>query len=135
MKAIQAAVVLLAVMGAVLIFSHHNVFADGEKPVLENLLRSQLEGAEGTEVIISRVTLPPHSTLPKHTHPGEEFAYVLEGTVTLWQDGKDEIVFKAGEVGKVPLNQVHTAITAEEGATILVFRVHETGKPERTLVE
>lgn len=135
MKAIQAAVVLLAVMGAVLIFSHHDVFADGEKPVLENLLRSQLEGAEGTEVIISRVTLPPHSTLPKHTHPGEEFAYVLEGTVTLWQDGKDEIVFKAGEVGKVPLNQVHTAITAEEGATILVFRVHETGKPERTLVE
>ena len=135
MKAIQAAVVLLAVMGAVLIFSHHNVFADGEKPVLENLLRSQLEGAEGTEVIISRVTLPPHSTLPKHTHPGEEFAYVLEGTVTLWQDGKDEIVFKAGEVGKVPLNQVHTAITAEEGATILVFRVHETGKPERTLVK
>ena len=135
MKAIQAAVVLLAVMGAVLIFSHHDVFADGEKPVLENLLRSQLEGAEGTEVIISRVTLPPHSTLPKHTHPGEEFAYVLEGTVTLWQDGKDEIVFKAGEVGKVPLNQVHTAITAEEGATILVFRVHETGKPERTLVK
>ena len=135
MKVIQAAVVLLAVMGAVLIFSHHDVFADGEKPVLENLLRSQLEGAEGTEVIISRVTLPPHSTLPKHTHPGEEFAYVLEGTVTLWQDGKDEIVFKAGEVGKVPLNQVHTAITAEEGATILVFRVHETGKPERTLVE
>ena len=135
MKVIQAAVVLLAVMGAVVIFSHHDVFADGEKPVLENLLRSQLEGAEGTEVIISRVTLPPHSTLPKHTHPGEEFAYVLEGTVTLWQDGKDEIVFKAGEVGKVPLNQVHTAITAEEGATILVFRVHETGKPERTLVE
>ena len=135
MKVIQAAVVLLAVMGAVLIFSHHDVFADGEKPVLENLLRSQLEGAEGTEVIISRVTLPPHSTLPKHTHPGEEFAYVLEGKVTLWQDGKDEIVFKAGEVGKVPLNQVHTAITAEEGATILVFRVHETGKPERTLVE
>ena len=135
MKVIQAAVVLLAVMGAVLIFSHHDVFADGEKPVLENLLRSQLEGAEGTEEIISRVTLPPHSTLPKHTHPGEEFAYVLEGKVTLWQDGKDEIVFKAGEVGKVPLNQVHTAITAEEGATILVFRVHETGKPERTLVE
>jgi hypothetical protein len=36
---------------------------------------------------------------------------------------------------KVPLKQVHTAITTEEGATILVFRVHELGKPERVPVE
>ena len=60
--------------------------------VLENLLKAQLEGVEGTEVIVSRVTIPPHTSLPKHWHPGEEFAYILEGSVVLWQEGKDEIV-------------------------------------------
>lgn len=102
---------------------------------LENLLKAVLEGVTGTEVIVSRVTIPPNTSLPKHWHPGEEFAYVLEGSVTLWQKGKDDIVGNAGDVLKVPLKQVHTAMTKDEGATILVFRVHEQGKPERVLVE
>ena len=102
---------------------------------LENLLRAELEGVKDTEVIVSRVTVPPNSSLPRHWHPGEEFAYVIEGTVTLWQKGKDDVVGKAGDVMKVPLKQVHTALTTDEGATILVFRVHEKGKPERVLAE
>lgn len=104
-------------------------------PKLETLLRASLEGVAGTEVIVSRVTIPPHTSLPKHWHPGEEFAFVLEGSVTLWQEGKEDVVFHENEVGKIPLEQVHTAITTDEGATILVFRVHKEGKPERVLVE
>lgn len=102
---------------------------------LENLLTSKLEGVAGTEVVVSRVTMPPNKSLPKHWHPGEEFGYVLEGSVVLWQEGKAEVVGKKGEVIKVPLKQIHTAKTTEEGATILVFRVHEAGKPGRTIVE
>ncbi len=102
---------------------------------LENLLKQELAGVDGTEVIVSRVTMPPHTTLPKHWHPGEEFGYVLEGTVTLWQDGKPDVTMKAGDVLAVPLKQVHTAITGDEAATILVFRVHEQGQPERVPVD
>jgi quercetin dioxygenase-like cupin family protein len=104
-------------------------------PHLETLLKSELAGFAGGEVIVSRVSIPPHTTLPKHWHPGEEFAYILEGTCTLWQDGKDDIVGRTGDVLKVPLHQVHTAVTGDEATTILVFRVHEMGQPERTLVE
>jgi quercetin dioxygenase-like cupin family protein len=112
-----------------------NASAGKPGPKLENLLKAELARVEGTEVIVSRVTIPPHTSLPKHWHPGEEFGYVLEGTVILWQEGEDDIVAKEGEVLKVPLKQVHTAITTDEGATVLVFRVHEQGKPERILVE
>jgi quercetin dioxygenase-like cupin family protein len=106
-----------------------------DKPVLETLLKTKLAGVEGTEVIVSRVSFPPNTSLPKHWHPGEEFAYVIEGSVILWQDGKDEIVVNQGEVAAVPLRQVHTAITKEQGVTLLVFRVHAEGQPERVLVE
>jgi len=102
---------------------------------LETLMEAVLEGVDGTEVIVSKVTLPPNTALPKHWHPGEEFGYVLDGSVILWQKGKADIVAKAGDVVKVPLKQVHTAMTRDEGATILVFRVHEQGKPERVPVQ
>lgn len=102
---------------------------------LNNLLKTELAGVEGTEVVISHVSIPPHSSLPKHWHPGEEFAYVLEGSATLWQEGKPDRIVRAGEVAKVPLKQVHTAITGEEGVTLVVFRVHEKGRPERIPVD
>lgn len=106
-----------------------------QKLKLENLLSAELEGAKGTEVIVSRVTIPPNTSLPKHWHPGEEFAFILEGSVILWQKGKEDIVGNKGDVVKVPLKQIHTAVTKDEGATVLVFRVHEKGKPERYKAE
>ena len=55
--------------------------------------------------------------------------------MVLWQEGEAETSMKEGEVVRIPLKKVHTAITGDEGATVLVFRVHEKGKPERVLVE
>ena len=115
--------------------AHDAHAADTKKLQLTNLMKAKLAGVKGTEVIVSRVALPPHTTLPTHWHPGEEFAYVLEGVVTLWQKGKAEIVGKKGDVMKVPLKQIHTAKTGKESAVILVFRVHEEGQPERVKAE
>jgi quercetin dioxygenase-like cupin family protein len=100
-----------------------------------DLLTSQLEGVENTEVVVSITTVPPHTTLPKHWHPGEEFAYVLEGSFVLLQEGKADEFYQKGDVGKVPLKQVHTVATKDEGGTILIFRVHEAGQPGRILVD
>lgn len=107
----------------------------GHELVLNNLLSAELEGVEGTEVIVSHVTIPPNTSLPKHWHPGEEFAYVLEGSVTLWQKGKRSITGEEGDALKVPLKQIHTAITGDEGVKLLIFRVHEQGQPERIMTE
>ncbi len=103
--------------------------------MLETLLSAQLEVVEGTEVIVSRVVMPPNTALPKHWHPGEEFAYVLEGSCILRRDGKPDLTALKGELVKIPLKEIHSAVTTDQGATILVFRVHEHGKPERILVD
>jgi quercetin dioxygenase-like cupin family protein len=110
-----------------------SVLAEGFK--LENLMKEKLEGVPNTEVVVSKVQIPANTSLPKHWHPGEEFAYVIKGSVTLWQKGKDDLFIKEGEAAKVPLKQIHTAMTGEEGVTLLVFRVHEEGKPERIKVK
>lgn len=105
-----------------------------QKPNIKDLLTTALKSAEGLEVIVSHVALPPNVTLPMHWHPGEEFAYLLQGSVTLILDGEGEQESYAGDVGVVPLKKVHAARSGDEGATILVFRVHEEGQPGRVLV-
>ena len=133
--------IILIVLSSVLCLASIPAFAheshkqtEVNKVKLENLMAAKLEGVKGTDVIVSRVTIPANKTLPKHWHPGEEFAYVLKGSVVLWQKGKKDIIGKAGDVIKVPLKQIHTAKTKNEPAVILVFRVHEQGKPERVLM-
>ncbi len=102
---------------------------------IDNILTSQLELVEGTEIVVSYVEIPANITLPKHWHPGEEFVYVLEGSEVLWQKDKPDVHLKKGDVFKVPLKQIHTATTGEEGVTVLVFRVHKKGQPVRVNVE
>ena len=100
-----------------------------------NLMEEELVGAEGTEVVLSHVVLPPRFTLPKHWHPGEEFVYVMKGSLTLWQERAEDITVRAGDALKVPYKVVHTVRTGDEGVSLVIFRVHEAGQPERILVE
>ena len=103
--------------------------------IIDNILTSQLDSVAGTEIIVNHVEMPANTTLPKHWHPGEEFVYVLEGSSVLWQKDKPDVHLKKGDVIKVPLKQIHTARTGEEGVMLLVFRVHEMGQPVRVNVE
>lgn len=102
---------------------------------LENLMINKLAGAVGTEVVMSHIALPANVTLPTHWHPGEEFAYVLEGSLTLIQEGEADQLFEKGDYGVVPYKKVHTITTGDNGVVALIFRVHEEGQPERVLAE
>jgi quercetin dioxygenase-like cupin family protein len=104
-------------------------------PSLDNIARDLLESAPGLEVVTSIVDLPANLRLPTHTHPGEEFAYVIEGTVHLWEQGRDEIEFTAGSYCKVGKDTVHTVRTGDQSAKLIVFRVHPVGAPERVPVD
>ena len=105
------------------------------EPTVSTLLSSALADVDGKNVVVSRVDIPPNSALPKHFHPGEEIAFVLEGEVTLWQLGKEDTVTGEGGLVRVPPRQVHTGITGEEGVRLLVLRILDEGQPSRVLVE
>ena len=61
--------------------------------------------APGREAIQVRVEIDPGYVFPKHTHPGEEIIYVLEGTLEYEIAGKRSTV-KAGDVLFVPAGVV-----------------------------
>lgn len=101
----------------------------------ENLLRESITGVEGKEIIVSRVSFPPHTELPWHWHPGEEFFYVIEGSVTLKRRGEPDLPASQGDAQKIAPQIIHTGSTGEQGAELVIFRVHAEGEPERYLVD
>jgi len=109
--------------------------AAGVSVVAENLLRGMIQGVEGREIVVSRVSFPPHTQLPWHWHPGEEVFYVIEGSITLKRRGQPDALSGAGNARKIASEVVHTGQTGEAGAELVIFRVHTVGEPERYLVE
>ena len=101
----------------------------------DNLLRESIAGVEGKEIIVSRVSFPPHTELPWHWHPGEEFFYVIEGSVTLKRRGEPDLPATHGDAQKIAPQIIHTGSTGEQGAELVIFRVHAEGEPERYLVD
>ena len=101
----------------------------------ENLLRESIAGVEGKGIIVSRVSFPPHTELPWHWHPGEEFFYVIEGSVTLKRRGEPDLPTTQGDAQKIDPQIIHTGSTGEQGAELVIFRVHTEGEPERYLVD
>ena len=63
----------------------------------------------GRQVIQTIVELEPGTTAPRHSHPGEEIIYVLEGTWEYTLDGQPPVIVKAGEVLFIPAGAVHSA--------------------------
>lgn len=89
----------------------------------------------GREVLQARVDFAPSSSFPRHTHPGEEIIYVLEGSLEYEVTGK-AVALKAGDVLFVPAGTVHAARNIGAGkAAELATYVLEKGKPLTTIVE
>ena len=98
------------------------------------MLRAPIASADGIEVIISDVIIPPNASVPLHYHPGEEFLYVIEGSAIHVESGKDDQILKVGDAYVIPPEAVHAPRGGPEGARAIVFRVHKDGNPERILV-
>jgi len=92
--------------------------------------------APGREVVQVRVAFDPNYVSPKHTHPGEEVIYVLEGTLEYHVAGRPPATYKAGDVLLVPAGAVHwaTNVGRGNGAELATYIV-EKGKPLITLVK
>jgi quercetin dioxygenase-like cupin family protein len=88
----------------------------------------------GREVNQVLVEFAPGVAFPRHSHPGEEIVYVVEGLLEYALDGRPPVTLKAGDVLFIPAGVFHTAknvgtVKAAELATYIV----EKGKPLLTL--
>lgn len=90
----------------------------------------------GREVLQVRVGIAAGSTAPRHSHPGEEIVYVLDGTLEYRLDGRPPVTLKAGDVLFIPAGTPHAVTNVGPGNAVeLATYIVEKGKPLLVLVE
>jgi quercetin dioxygenase-like cupin family protein len=90
----------------------------------------------GREAVQVRVDLDSGVAFGKHTHPGEEIIYVLEGTLEYQIEGKPPVTLQAGDVLFIPAGTIHSARNVGSGTgSELATYIVEKGKPLLTLVK
>ena len=65
-------------------------------------LQDQPISTAGHHGVTARVDIAPGVESGRHTHPGEEFGYVLDGALQLEIDGRTPQTFKTGDAFFVP---------------------------------
>jgi quercetin dioxygenase-like cupin family protein len=84
----------------------------------------------GREMVQVRVDIAPGILAAKHSHPGEEIIYVLEGELEYQLEGKSPVTLRAGQVLFIPAGIPHSAknVGKTNGAELATYIV-EKGKP------
>jgi quercetin dioxygenase-like cupin family protein len=94
-----------------------------------DLLQSDIS-IPGREVSQVRVDFAPGAVSITHSHPGEEVAYVLEGSLEYQLEGRQPVTLNAGESLFIPAGTVHLAKNVSSGkSSELATYILEKGKP------
>lgn len=104
----------------------------------QNIKRTPLQRFDvpgtNTETIIGLAEVVANVSIGKHTHPGPESGYLLEGEMVLIIEGQPDRPLKAGDSYLVPAGAVHDGKSGPNGAKVIATYVIEKGKPIATPV-
>jgi len=130
LRIVAAPIAILVTLATVLLS------AAADDPVSRTeLRRADLTGAPGTEVVVTRLIAQPGAMIPRHTHPGDEFVYVIVGGA-IGAEGGEPMALAAGDTLHFPRDQVHGGFTVMSATAIEVVTVHivDKGVPMTVLV-
>jgi quercetin dioxygenase-like cupin family protein len=94
------------------------------------LLRTDVPGAPGKVLIVSRTTYQPGARLGKHYHTGQIVFYILSGTMVCQEEGKDPVTLNAGDTLLIKPGTVHSHWNASttEPLVFLEYLLLEEGQ-------
>ena len=74
--------------------------------------------------------IPPGMAAGRHTHPGPETSYVVEGSASLEIEGETPRLVKAGDSFAIPAGKIHDAkVVGDKPVKVLATYIVEKGKP------
>lgn len=92
----------------------------------------KIEFPKGYNIVTVIAEIPANTLAGRHTHPGVDTGYVLEGDATLIVEGKPDQALKARDSYAVPAGIPHDVKTGAKGLKIMAVYVVEEGKPVAT---
>jgi quercetin dioxygenase-like cupin family protein len=100
-----------------------------QSPIKRTVLQTN-DFPPGFSTVTAIVEVTPGNCAGRHTHPGLDTDYVMDGEILLKVAGKPDQTFKAGDSFSIPPGTPHDACTVPGQAfKILAVYVVEKGKP------
>ena len=99
-------------------------------PGIKRTPLKQTDGpTEGYVTIAMKAEVEPDALIARHTHPGVETGYILEGGAVVVIDGVGEVAVRPGEVYQVPTGVPHSGKNGPAKTVLVQTFVVEKGKP------
>jgi len=89
----------------------------------------KLDFPAGYNTVTAIAEVPAGGAAGRHTHPGAETGYALEGELELLIDGQPPMKIKAGESYQIPEGAVHDAKAGDKPFKVLGVYVVKAGEP------
>jgi quercetin dioxygenase-like cupin family protein len=106
------------------------ITAVAQQPAIKRTPLQTVDFPAGYNVVSAIAEVPAGSCAGRHTHPGIESSYVMEGPMVVKIEGKPDQTFKTGDSFQIPLNAVHDACgVGGQGFKVLAYYIIEKGKP------
>jgi quercetin dioxygenase-like cupin family protein len=106
------------------------VSAMAQQPTIKRTPLQTVDYPPGFNVVSAIAEVAPGNCAGRHSHPGVESTYVMEGAVVLKVEGKPDQTYKAGESFQLPAGVVHDACTVPgQVFKVLATYIVEKGKP------
>jgi quercetin dioxygenase-like cupin family protein len=83
----------------------------------DNLTRQMISGESAT---ISRFVIKKGTTVPRHSHANEQYAWIVSGSLKIIFDDR-EVVLNAGEILVIPPHAAHGAVALEDTVDVDIF--------------
>jgi quercetin dioxygenase-like cupin family protein len=87
---------------------------------------------DGYNVITAIAEVPAGGASGRHTHPGVETGYVMEGELELDIDGQPPAKLKAGDSYQIPAGAIHDAKAGDKPFKVLGIYIVDKTKPLAT---
>ncbi len=104
------------------------VSAHAEQPPIKRTVLRSIDYPAGYTTVTAFIEVAPGACSGRHTHPGIDSGYVIQGDFELKIDGKPEQTFKAGDSFETSPQTIHDGCSVSGDKLIDTF-VIERGKP------
>lgn len=107
--------------------------AEAQTAGIKRTIASTIDGpAPGYHTVLAEVEIAPNTLVARHTHPGIESTYVLEGGGVLSVRGQGDRQAKSADTFQIPPEVPHSFQNGPQTTRLVVNYVVEKDKPLAT---
>jgi quercetin dioxygenase-like cupin family protein len=107
--------------------------SSAQAPAIKRTMLQRIDTNSNQEAVTAIAEIAPGGQSGRHSHPGTESSYILEGEGTLEIDGQPPRMVKAGDSFTIPAESIHNAkVSSSTPLKVITTYVVEKGKPLAT---